>query len=102
MIFQKVLCISVTVACLYQLPSDNVKNSDCGKQIACNGLAAFWAFQGWGNNPDLYGQEFTEKVAGYLQREGKANDTEGRTFEDHIWYFHGWSFSVPTNPLSMF
>lgn len=84
MICQKVLCILVTVACLYQLPSDNVKNSGCGKQMACNGLAAFCAFQGWGNNPDLCGKEFIEKVAGYLQREGKANDKEGRTFEDHI------------------
>jgi hypothetical protein len=78
---------------------DNVKNSDCGKQIVCNGLAAFWVFQGWGNNPDLYGQEFIEKVSGYLQREGNI---ERQGFEDYLWNFHGWSFSVPTNPLSIF
>jgi hypothetical protein len=74
---------------------DNVKNSDCGKQIVCNGLAAFWAFQGWGNNPDLYSQEFIDKITGYLQN---ANN---RDF-DFLWDFHGWSFSVPTNPLTIF
>jgi hypothetical protein len=81
---------------------NNVKNSDCGKQIVCNGLAAFWTFQGWGNNPDLYSQEFIDKITGYLQRDGKANDAETITFEDYLWNFHGWSFSVPANPLSIF
>jgi hypothetical protein len=78
---------------------DNVKNSDCGKQIVCNGLAAFWVFQGWGNNPDLYNQEFVEKITGYLKNDGR---TERQDFEDYLWNFHGWSFSVPTNPLSIF
>lgn len=76
---------------------DNVKNSDCGKQIVCNGLAAFWVFQGWGNNPDLYNQDFIDKITGYLQKEDKAN-----SIEDYLWNFHGWLFSAPTNPLSIF
>jgi hypothetical protein len=78
---------------------DNVKNSDCGKQIVCNGLAAFWVFQGWGNNPGLYNQEFIDKITGYLQNDGSI---EHQDFEDYLWNFHAWSFSVPTNPLSIF
>lgn len=78
---------------------DNVKNSDCGKQIVCNGLAAFWVFQGWGNNPDLYNQDFIEKITGYLKNDGRI---ERQDFEDYLWNFHEWSFSVPTNPLSIF
>jgi len=78
---------------------DNVKNSDCGKQIVCNGLAAFWVFQGWGNNPDLYNQDFIEKITGYLKNDGRI---ERQDFEDYLWNFHGWSFSVPTNPISIF
>ena len=81
---------------------DNVKNSDCGKQIICNGLAAFWVFQAWGNNPDLYNQDFTDKITAHLQKEGKANSIENTAFEDYLWNFHGWSYSVPTNPLSIF
>ena len=78
---------------------ENVRNSDCGKQIVSNSLAAFWVFQGWGNNPDLYGRDFIDKITSYLQKEGKA---DSRDFEDYLWYFHGWSFSVPTNPLAIF
>jgi len=78
---------------------DNVKNSDCGKQIVCNGLAAFWVFQGWGNNPDLYSHDFIDNITGYLQNDGSI---ERQDFEYYIWNFHGWSFSVPTNPLSIF
>ena len=77
---------------------DNVKNSDCGKQIVCNGLAAFWVFQGWGNNPDLYNQEFIDKITGYLKNDGRIEHQD----LDYLWNFHGWSFSVPTNPLSIF
>jgi PhoD-like phosphatase len=81
---------------------DNVKNSDCGKQIVSNGLAAFWVFQGWGNNPDMYSQDFIDKITDYLQNGDTVNNVERRDLEDYLWDFHGWSFSVPTNPLAVF
>lgn len=84
---------------------ENVKNSDCGKQIVANGLAAFWAFQAWGNNPDLYSQEFVYKITNYLEKDGKVNSIKGREFEDYLWEFHGWSFAVPATtiyPLTIF
>jgi hypothetical protein len=77
---------------------ENVKNSDCGKQIVCNALAAIWAFQAWGNNPDIYSQDFIDKIIGYLQNDGSIEASD----LDHLWNFHGWSFSVPTNPVAIF
>ena len=38
--------------------NERVKESGYGKQIVANGLAAFWAFQAWGNDPSLYSDEF--------------------------------------------
>jgi hypothetical protein len=44
-------------------------------------------FQGWGNNPDLYNQDFIGKIKGYLKNDGSI---EHQDFEDHLWNFHEW------------
>lgn len=79
-----------------------VKASRCGKQIVANGLAAYWAFQAWGNNPDLYKEDFIHVITGYLGKNGNTTNEEKRTFENHIWNFHGWTFDVPTHPPTVF
>jgi hypothetical protein len=47
---------------------EEVKASRCGKQIVANGLAAYWAFQAWGNNPELYNDDFINFITGYLAK----------------------------------
>lgn len=79
-----------------------VKASRCGKQIVANGLAAYWAFQAWGNNPDSYKEDFIQVITGYLEKNGNVTNDEKRAFENHIWNFHGWTFDVPTLPLTVF
>jgi hypothetical protein len=79
-----------------------VKASRCGKQIVANGLAAYWAFQAWGNNPDLYKEDFIHVITRYLGKNGNITNEEKRAFENHIWNFHGWTFDVPTHPLTVF
>jgi hypothetical protein len=94
---------------------DNVNASDCGKQIVTNALTAYWAFQAWGNDPDLYGHDFLDNIIGYMKRksensrvDGDGNDDDGydneliMVFENFMWNFHGWTFSIPTNPLTIF
>ncbi|MDQ3902801.1 MAG: hypothetical protein M3247_03980, partial [Thermoproteota archaeon] len=98
---------------------DGVDASDCGKQIVTNALTAYWVFQGWGNDPDLYGQDFINKITEYLKRKSEKSRGMGDSskdddddnyydndpimaFEDFMWNFHGWTFSVPTNPLTIF
>ena len=43
---------------------EQVRTSACGRQIIANGLAAYWAFQAWGNNPHLFDQNFVDVVSG--------------------------------------
>jgi hypothetical protein len=81
---------------------EGVKASDCGKQIVANGFAAFWAFQGWGNDPNLYSDEFIHRIIKYLDKNGCVNVSERKAFEDYLWNFHGWTFNAPTNPPTIF
>ena len=80
---------------------ENVKGSKCGKQVVANGLAAYWVFQGWGNDPALFSEEFIGKISDYLGKNGNVSEDERTAFEDHLWTFHGWTFSAPTNPLTI-
>jgi hypothetical protein len=82
--------------------TESVKSSVCGMQIIANGLAAYWAFQAWGNNPDIYNEDFIHVITGYLGKNGNITNYEKRAFENYIWNFHGWTFDVPTIPLTVF
>ena len=76
---------------------ENVRSSKCGRQVVANGLAAYWAFQGWGNDPSIYDEDFIGKMVEYFGKEGKADEAEINAFEDHMWDFHGWAYSVPAS-----
>jgi hypothetical protein len=80
---------------------DNVADSECGKQIVTNGLAAYWAFQGWGNDPSLFSNDFIDSIVGYFGKRGNVSEAEKQSFQDFLWNFHGWTFSAPTNPLTL-
>lgn len=86
---------------------DNAQcNSRCGKQVIANALLAYWIFQGWGNDPSLYDPDFIGRISSYLGRKGDATaaekEEEKAPFEDWLLNFHGWTFSAPTKPLSIF
>jgi hypothetical protein len=80
---------------------ENVSDSECGKQIVTNGLAAYWAFQAWGNDPSLFDDHFKNRIVEYFGRRGNLPETEIQAFEDFLWNFHGWTFSAPTDPLTL-
>ncbi len=79
-----------------------VNESDCGKQIITNGLAAFWSFQGWGNDPAIYNDQFVSMLTGYFAKKGKTSVDERKNFEEFLWNYHHWSFYAPTNPRTVF
>jgi hypothetical protein len=81
---------------------EKVKASKCGKQVVANGLAAYWAFQAWGNNPELYNDDFINFITEYLAKNGNITTSERNDFEDYLWNFHGWTFDCPTNPSTIF
>lgn len=80
---------------------DNVGDSECGKQIVTNGLAAYWAFQAWGNDPSLFDDHFKNRIVEYFGKRGNLSETDVQAFEDFLWNFHGWTFSAPTDPLTV-
>lgn len=80
---------------------DNVKASKCGKQVVANGLAAYWAFQGWGNDPASFTEDFISKVVSFLGKNGNVNEPERAVFEGLLWNFNSWTFRAPLTPLTI-
>ena len=78
---------------------ERVHQNPMGRRCVANALAAFWAFQGWGNDPDLYDASFKDTISGFLTQRG---DIEVATFEDTLWSFDRWCFHVPTDPPTIF
>ena len=73
-----------------------VNGSKTGKRIIANALSAFWAFQGWGNNPDEFSDEFKATVTEHL---GNSEDgAAAARFDTMLWAFDRWSFYAPTSP----
>jgi len=77
---------------------DRVRASPAGRRIVANALAAYWAFQGWGNDPGQFGPEFTDTICGHLADGGQG---PAARFDDVLWGFDRWSFSCPTTPVTV-
>jgi hypothetical protein len=78
---------------------ERVHQSPPGRRFVANALAAFWAFQGWGNDPDLYDESFKDTISGFLAQRG---DIDAALFEHTLWSFDRWCFHVPTHPPTVF
>ena len=66
----------------------NVERSPTGRRVVANALASFWAFQGWGNQPGQFDDDFVAAVSG-----GSVE-----SFDRTLWAFDRWSYTVPTDP----
>ncbi len=76
---------------------DGVRESPLGRRIVANALAACWAFQAWGNNPDNFDNDLLRSITQHLNdSENDANTAE--RYELHTWKSRGWGFSIPTEP----
>ncbi len=76
---------------------DNVRNSELGRRIVSNALAACWAFQSWGNDPDNFDKDMVWSIQ---QRLVDPHDDPviAERYDLHTWKHRGWGFSVPTVP----
>ncbi len=68
---------------------DQVWRSPGGRRVVANALAAYWAFQGWGNTPESFDEQFLAVVAA-----GPGDERFDRT----MWSFDRWSYHAPTDP----
>lgn len=71
-----------------------VEGSPTGRRVVANALGAYWAFQGWGNEPAAFDDSFVETMAAGPE----AGSTSGESFDDTLIEFDRWSYSVPTDP----
>lgn len=78
---------------------EGLHRSPTGRRLVGNALAAFWAFQGWGNDPDLYGQSFKNTISGFLAQRG---DVSAAAYENTLWSFDRWCFTSRPIPLRSF
>jgi hypothetical protein len=77
---------------------ERVSSSSVGRRVVANALAGFWAFQGWGNDPDAYTADFKSTVTRWLQG---VVPGDGANFDDALWSFDRWSFIAPLQPVTV-
>lgn len=79
----------------------NVSNSALGRHVIANGLAAYWTFQGWGNHPEQFDDNFMQTMADYF----KALDVSSEHYlhwTKLLWKYDQWTFVAPTGPKALF
>jgi hypothetical protein len=74
-----------------------VEGSATGRRVVANALAAYWAFQGWGNEPAAFDDAFLKTVAGGPE----AGSTPDESFDSALLSFDRWSYWVPTDPRTI-
>ena len=79
----------------------SVGRSKIGNQVLANGLAAYWAFQAWGNNPDQFDNGFISGITNYLETRGKGTAEERQTFEHKMLSYGRWSYATPFKPATI-
>lgn len=77
----------------------NIKKSKIGEQVIANGLAAYWAFQAWGNDPNQFSDRFIAGITNYLDKGENTTSEDREKFEEQLLSFHNWSYTVPVNKL---
>ncbi len=91
---------------------EDVWNSPSGRRAVANALAAYWLFQGWGNDPDRFefgtGNPLRSIIQEFCDYQMKfnggisASQPVSRQFETDLWQFNDWMFTVPTDPITIF
>ena len=69
---------------------EGVRGSPAGRRVVAGALAAYWAFQGWGNAPERFDEALVAAVA--------AGPAAGGRFDEALWSFDRWSYVAPTDP----
>ncbi len=79
---------------------NDVKNSSTGTQIINNALAAYWVFQGWGNDPQHNNNdELISALQDYLNS-SSPSDNQSLRFNNAL-ATHSWSYIAPTQPPAL-
>lgn len=75
---------------------EEINDSPLGRRLLGNALAAYWAFQGWGNDPDSFDSAFITAVSEHLTNK-TTSSAKATKYENTLLATH-WLYSVPTSP----
>lgn len=75
---------------------NQVKQSAVGSRVISNALAAFWLFQGWGNDPDADNGFVPKFIDAYQQRHDAPNELAALMGVRAT--LNAWEFATPTVP----
>lgn len=78
---------------------NRVQRSPRTRRVVSNALAAYWAFQGWGNAPDAFSDGFIDKLEEHLNAKRHDGDV-AEEFDVLLWSSSPgrWGYDVPTSP----
>jgi hypothetical protein len=77
---------------LYEQFVTHVNNSPLARRVVANALAAYWLFQAWGDDPDVF-----KGLAGPIVRSLTSPNRTG-SFENSMLGHGSWAFVAPTAP----
>jgi len=74
-----------------------------GKRMVSNALAAYWAFQGWGNDPDHFDNTFIDTIQAHLNQH-QSLSVQADAFDAQMLdrqTVDRWSYTLPTKPFTV-
>ncbi|OIO70755.1 MAG: hypothetical protein AUJ57_08125 [Zetaproteobacteria bacterium CG1_02_53_45] len=74
-----------------------------GRRVVSNALAAYWAFQAWGNDPDKYDDAFIDAIGKHVMSKQVGGDG-ANAFETQMLdrsVVDRWSYTLPTHPYTV-
>lgn len=75
----------------------NAAKQDAAIRIIANGMAAYWAFQGWGNDPDAFDDAYRSTIGDFAAGAGRNTESAWKALRSTA-----WSFVSPTSPPALF
>ncbi|MGG4166979.1 hypothetical protein ABEW00_05790 [Rossellomorea vietnamensis] len=78
----------------------NVWNAPLGRHVISNGLASYWLFQGWGNEPDTF-THFGPTMQTYFDS-FHPGSLPHSNWVHALWNYDFWQFTAPTVPKALF
>ncbi|MGH6840095.1 MAG: OmpA family protein [Methylocella sp.] len=69
-----------------------------GRRVITHALCAYWVFQGWGNEPLAFADDFRKTVTDYFA----GHERDGTALESLLLATHPWFFVAPTTPPAFF
>lgn len=79
----------------------NIEEDSAARRIVTNALCAYWAFQGWGNDPLKYDQSFLQVIQPGVLPEARTA-IFGIELERRLIEFNAWHFVTPSVPPIFF